>query len=292
MQKDRKIEVRFAFRAMEVVRFQFYFYYLEKKLSYFQFSDDCSEFASGLKSSRQSALQSKRKRGTGGLLAGASLQSCTASASTSRVLKSAFSGSMGPPPIPTKFSQRLSSLGTTESRFSISALGGDNEPRILKSAFIPPRLSASATIWTRNCDMITIRFTRTTATHNAQDGLLVKYSTNPQDTIQTIQIPKEHELADDVGFIGKGYTKRGIYVCALTSMLFPTHYFQKARFEGREYVLTQPTDETMSDINIRSVLWAEYGLLCIGNAFKKEFDAFAKEHNVTTIPSAYQSLLT
>jgi hypothetical protein len=44
----------------------------------------------------------------------------------------------------------------------------------------------------------------------------------------------------------------------------------------------------MSDISIQSVLRAEYALLCIGDFFKKEFDNFAEEHNITTIPSAYQ----
>ena len=43
----------------------------------------------------------------------------------------------------------------------------------------------------------------------------------------------------------------------------------------------------MSEVAIQSVLRAEYGLLCIGDVFKKEFDTFAKENNVTTIPSTY-----
>jgi hypothetical protein len=46
-------------------------------------------------------------------------------------------------------------------------------------------------------------------------------------------------------------------------------------------------DTTMTDISVLSVMCAEYALLCVANYFKMEFDEYAKDHEVTTIPSAY-----
>jgi len=155
-----------------------------------------------------------------------------ASASTApRFLKSAFPGSssMGPPPPPAKLlNEKLyTSMGNSDSLISATV---DSEPRVLKSAFIPPRLSATRQAqWTRTCEMITVKFTCTTATYQAKDGLLVRFSIQ-KDVIETIQIAKEHESGDDVGFIGKGYTKRGIYVRTFTSVPSCYHlqpYFAK-----------------------------------------------------------------
>jgi len=58
----------------------------------------------------------------------------------------------------------------------------------------------------------------------------------------------------------------------------------QARFNGMEYVVTQPTDEYMGDDAVESVLRAEYGLLCMADTFKKAFDDFAMEQSVKTIP--------
>jgi hypothetical protein len=46
-----------------------------------------------------------------------------------------------------------------------------------------------------------------------------------------------------------------------------------------EYVVTQPTDEYMSDHAVESVLLAEYGLLCMADTFKQAFDNFANDQS-------------
>jgi Alpha-kinase family len=37
--------------------------------------------------------------------------------------------------------------------------------------------------------------------------------------------------------------------------------------EGKEYVITQPIDSTMSALEVEQILKAEYGLLCLGHRF-------------------------
>lgn len=58
----------------------------------------------------------------------------------------------------------------------------------------------------------------------------------------------------------------------------------KARFQGKEYVITQPTDIRMQEDAVYSVLRAEYALLCMGASFKAEFDRYALDRGTTTIP--------
>ena len=58
----------------------------------------------------------------------------------------------------------------------------------------------------------------------------------------------------------------------------------QARFNGREYVVTQPVDSHMSSDAVETLLKAEYALLCMGSCFKTEFDSYAQERGITTIP--------
>jgi len=60
----------------------------------------------------------------------------------------------------------------------------------------------------------------------------------------------------------------------------------QARFNGKEYVITQPVDPCMDDTAVKSVLRAEYALLCVGEKLKHEFDHHAQESGIFTIPSA------
>ena len=60
---------------------------------------------------------------------------------------------------------------------------------------------------------------------------------------------------------------------------------------GKEYVLTQPIDPYMGKDAVKSVLLAEFALLCIGDALKCEFDQHARESGVVTIPSEHISFL-
>ena len=46
--------------------------------------------------------------------------------------------------------------------------------------------------------------------------------------------------------------------------------FLKVRFSGKQYVLMQPIDSYMDSSAVKSVLQAEYALLCIGNTLKHE----------------------
>ena len=64
----------------------------------------------------------------------------------------------------------------------------------------------------------------------------------------------------------------------------------QARFKGKEYVLTQPIDGYMTPLSVKNVLQAEYALLCIGDAFKAEFDRHASENNVAGIPGQRNSI--
>ena len=55
---------------------------------------------------------------------------------------------------------------------------------------------------------------------------------------------------------------------------------------GKEYVITQPIDPQMDSTSVQSVLQAEYGLLCVGDTLKREFDRHARECGALTIPGA------
>lgn len=88
----------------------------------------------------------------------------------------------------------------------------DTGPPVLRSAFIPPRVTDNPGKWTRNCEMVTASFLRTTATYSVSDGLFVHFKTE-RDFSETILVAKEHDLATrDEGYINHGYTKLGIYV--------------------------------------------------------------------------------
>ena len=69
--------------------------------------------------------------------------------------------------------------------------------------------------------------------------------------------------------------KREIYVHVQSCYFYMSHLinlFLKVRFSGKEYVLMQPIDSFMDSSAVKSVLQAEYALLCIGNILKHEFD--------------------
>jgi hypothetical protein len=59
----------------------------------------------------------------------------------------------------------------------------------------------------------------------------------------------------------------------------------QCRFEGREMVLTQVTEEGAENEGCaRDLLKAEYKLLCKGDSIKVHFDKWAAEHEVS-VPS-------
>ncbi|KAF8808517.1 hypothetical protein BYT27DRAFT_7222879 [Phlegmacium glaucopus] len=117
--------------------------------------------------------------------------------------------------------------------------------------------------------MITCSFLRTEATYTLKDGLDVQFETS--EIAEEMQIAAKWEKASDGGYIGEGFTKRGIY----------------ARFMGKEYVLTQPIDTRMENSAVKSILQAEYALLCIGDTLKREFDEHARKSGIVSIPKFY-----
>ncbi|KAF9451474.1 hypothetical protein P691DRAFT_838580 [Macrolepiota fuliginosa MF-IS2] len=75
------------------------------------------------------------------------------------------------------------------------------------------------------------------------------------------------------GFIGMGSSKHGIY----------------ARFEGKEYVLTQPLETTLDGNYVEEVLGAEFKLLYQCDRFKSEFDKYAQAEGMSGIPDFYSN---
>ena len=71
-------------------------------------------------------------------------------------------------------------------------------------------------------------------------------------------------------------------------MPYLINIFLKVRFSGKEYVLMQPIDSFMDSSAVKSVLQAEYALLCIGNTLKHEFDKHAHASGVNTLPGGHK----
>ena len=108
------------------------------------------------------------------------------------------------------------------------------------------------------------------------------------EVAEEIHIAAKWEKKGDDGYIGEGFTKRGIYVSIIPFELIPASAtaddYCQARFMGKEYVITQPIDPMMGSASVESVLRAEYGLLCVGDTLKQEFDRHAQECGISTIP--------
>ena len=58
----------------------------------------------------------------------------------------------------------------------------------------------------------------------------------------------------------------------------------KARYNGKEYVITQPIDENMSFNAVHEVLIAKFELLAQCNGIKQKFDEFVKGGDVQGVP--------
>lgn len=59
--------------------------------------------------------------------------------------------------------------------------------------------------------MVTTSFFRTTASYSLKNGLKVDFEM--MEALEEIQIAAKWEKKDDSGYLGEGFTKRGIYVC-------------------------------------------------------------------------------
>lgn len=111
---------------------------------------------------------------------------------------------------------------------------------VMKSAFKPPFTENGYVVppepacpkWTRDIELIGCLFKRSTGTYNLKDGLKVKL--HNYDEVEEIFIAKYWEETHDNGFIGKGSSKCGIYVCVKFCMsMMPTNSILFFFFCGR-----------------------------------------------------------
>ncbi|KAG6884367.1 hypothetical protein C0992_006457, partial [Termitomyces sp. T32_za158] len=79
---------------------------------------------------------------------------------------------------------------------------------------------------------------------------------------------KENRSYSHIGYIGCGATKRAIY----------------ARFGGKEFVLTQNSDEQTTCDEVKKNLTGEYELLALCHWFKGKFNEYAVAQELRTVP--------
>jgi len=93
-------------------------------------------------------------------------------------------------------------------------------PVILRSAFQPPVARQLQPTWMRNPQMIRYSFTRATATLSLNGDVV--FASMEQEEIEIAKdwekgekLYKQGKPHEATGYIGMGYTKRGIYVSCL-----------------------------------------------------------------------------
>lgn len=86
-------------------------------------------------------------------------------------------------------------------------------PQVLRSAFQAPTHPK----WTREPSMIKCSFTQIKATYDFNDGLNVRFTTSGVE--EQLEVARNWENSSDEGYIGEGYSKRGIYVRHILSLL-------------------------------------------------------------------------
>ncbi|KAG6883177.1 hypothetical protein C0992_009498, partial [Termitomyces sp. T32_za158] len=131
--------------------------------------------------------------------------------------------------------------------------------------------------WTRNPPMQKYTFTRSTAVV-LDDGEVVLTTSEEKENIEIATdwingeaASKENKTCSTTGYIGCGASKRAIY----------------ARFNGREYVLTQNSDEQTTRDEVKKNLTGEYELLALCHWFKRKFDEHTAAQGLKTIPKFY-----
>ncbi|KAF8238077.1 hypothetical protein L208DRAFT_1375366 [Tricholoma matsutake] len=146
--------------------------------------------------------------------------------------------------------------------------------RTLKSAFHPP----PAFQWSRDVPVADYRFMRSTVQYQLNGEVkIMQVSENleviaiAEDWLKGEEMWEKKEQHYKTGFISQGFTKCGIY----------------ARYNNKEYVITQPFDEYMSLSDVRAVLMTELKLLAQCDGIKEKFDEFIKEDDVKGVPAFY-----
>ncbi|KAG6835988.1 hypothetical protein H0H93_012470 [Arthromyces matolae] len=166
------------------------------------------------------------------------------------------------------------SSAVRESRESLQAskvvLQSAFKPR--NSAMLPPPVPLFR--WSRNPPMQTYTFTRFVATIS-DSGEVVMTSSLEEESIEIATDWMVGEAASKekyrTGYIGCGFTKRAIY----------------ARFRGKEFVLTQNSDEQTTPDEVKKNLSGEYEILALCDWFKQKFDEHAASRGVKTLPKFY-----
>ena len=105
--------------------------------------------------------------------------------------------------------QSIASAQRSHDSFTFAVPEIPWHPVVLRSAFKPPRARPQ---WTRDIEMVTCSFLRTKASYSLENGLQVDFEM--METSEEIQIAAKWEKPSDDGYIGEGFTKRGIYVCS------------------------------------------------------------------------------
>ena len=107
------------------------------------------------------------------------------------------------------------------SRTASTATTIKSRPTILRSAFLPPQRLVGTDKWSRNPKTVECNFKRITAKFISEGPLSGQVSTEESIKREVIAVASasESEKAGDIGFIGEGFTKCGIYVCLLFPIL-------------------------------------------------------------------------
>lgn len=161
------------------------------------------------------SLSSKRKRANSTLVASTPKRpNAQASARARNILQEAGDVFLQPD-LPASVT-RPAAGGSTHLTSTHLSSARQSGARILKSAFRPPTPIRQ---WSRDVQLVDYQFTRSTAQYQANGDVEV---TRVSESLEVIAIAddwlKGEELSKrkehyNTGFIGCGFTKRGIYVC-------------------------------------------------------------------------------
>lgn len=170
--------------------------------------------ASGKSAKPSTTLFSKRKRADSALDLGSKRPNARASAQAQNILQDAGHTFLQPG-LPASVTQAAAASLVHLPLAQVNS-ARNSGARTLKSAFRPP----PAFQWSRDVPVADYRFTRSTAQYQLNGGVkITRVSENleviaiAEDWLKGEEMWEKKELHYKTGFIGRGFTKRGIYVC-------------------------------------------------------------------------------
>ena len=164
-------------------------------------------------------LLSKRKRADSAVPNPKHPTNAQASAQAQRILRNA-AHTFAQPGLPASVMQPVA--GSSIRRSSSAQLNSARLPggRTLKSAF---RLPPPAFQWSREVSVADYRFTHSTAQYQPNGDVRITRSSESLDVIAIAEdwlngeeMWEKKEQHHKTGFIGRGFTKRGVYVCSFS----------------------------------------------------------------------------